>query len=166
MTLGNPGSNRFPRTKQVTGIWSVAEKIKNLTDNQNNVLLLVDGKGMIKIFRSPTNFEGTLLRPSHKVACLTGLGCLAICVQLDVSSAVADCKMNTPTRDELAACLIAKEVGNLPVPDLAPNKNEIFSYEGSNVMMPAPWLRNAVLGADTDSPLALIPIVKQGLRAR
>ncbi len=62
-----------------------SEKIKNLADNQNNVFLLVDGNGLIKIFHSPKNFGGTLLHPLHKVACLTGLGRSAICVQLDVT---------------------------------------------------------------------------------
>jgi hypothetical protein len=56
------------------------QKVKNLTDSQNNVFLAADGKKMIKIFHSLENFGGTLLRPSNKVACLTGLGCSAICV--------------------------------------------------------------------------------------
>lgn len=89
---------------------SELEKIKHLTNNQNNVFLLVNGAGLIKIYHSPKNFGGTLLCPSHKVACLTGLGCLAICVQLTVASAFADCKMNTPTSEELAACTTAENV--------------------------------------------------------
>ena len=59
---------------------SEAEKLKNLTDNHNNVFLLVDNNRLIRIFHSPKNFGGTLLRPSNKVACLTGLGRSAICV--------------------------------------------------------------------------------------
>ena len=31
---------------------SATEKIKNLTDNQNNVFLLVDGAGLIKLYHS------------------------------------------------------------------------------------------------------------------
>lgn len=144
---------------------SEGDKIKNLTDNQNNVFLSVDGNGMIKVFHSPKNFGGTLLRPSNKVACLTGLGRLAICVQLDVTSAISDCKMNTPTSEELAACTTAQNVRDLAIPDENPDGDGLFSYEGSNIMLPAPWLRDTILNADTLSPFELIPIVLTAARA-
>ena len=138
---------------------SELEKIKHLTDNQNNVFLLVDGAGLIKIYHSPKNFGGTLLRPSHKVACLTGLGRSAICVQLNVASAFADCKMNTPTSEELAVCTTAENVRDLPIPNADPDEEGTFTYEASNIMIPAPWLRDTIINADTQSPFELIPIV-------
>ncbi len=139
---------------------NTADKIKTLSDNQNNVFLLVDGNGLIKIYHSPKNFGGTLLRPSHKVVCLTGLGRSAICVQLNVASAFADCKMNTPTSEELAACTTAKNVRDLPIPNNDPDEDGDFSYAGgSNIMIPAPWLRDTIMNADTQSPFELIPIV-------
>ncbi len=78
------------------------EKINNLPDNPNNVFLTADGNRMIKIFHSPKDFGGTLLHPTHKVASLTGIGRSAICAQINITPAVAECKMNTPTREELA----------------------------------------------------------------
>ena len=138
---------------------SAIEKIKNLTDNQNNVFLLVDGTGLIKVYHSPKNFGGTLLRPSNKVACLTGLGRSAICVQLNVASAFADCKMNTPSSEELAACTTAENVRDFPIPAAEPDEEGDFTYEGSNIMLPAPWLRDTIMNADTQSPFELIPIV-------
>lgn len=135
------------------------EKVKNLTDNVNNVFLAVDGKRMIKIFHSPKNFGGTLLRPSHKVACLTGLGRSEICVQIDLTSAVADSKLVTPSIEEFEACTTAQDVRDLPIPDIIPGENEVYSYEGSNIMLPAPWLRDTIMNADTLDPFELIPIV-------
>ncbi len=83
------------------------EKVKNITDSPNNVFLTADEKKMIRIFHSPKNIGGMLLHPLNKVACLTGLGCSAICVQLDSTLAVADCKLVTPTIVDFEACLTA-----------------------------------------------------------
>jgi hypothetical protein len=102
------------------------------------VVLLVDKNVMIKIFHSPKNFGGMLLHPLNKVPCLTGLGCLLICKQLNVTLAVSNCKMNNPSKEELAAYLTAQDVRDLPVPNINPNKNGVFSYKDSNIMLPAP----------------------------
>ncbi len=134
------------------------EKIKNLTDNQNNVFLLADWNRKIRILHSPKDFGGTLLRPTHKVACLTGIGRSALCVQINVASAVSVCKMNTPTREELANCATADDIQNLPLPDDQPDENGLFSYEGANIMIPAPWLRDAIINADSNDPFEIIPI--------
>jgi hypothetical protein len=94
---------------------SKLEKVKNLTDSQNNVFLAADGKKMIKIFHSPKNIRGMLLCPLNKVGCLTGLGCSAICVQLDPTLAVADCKLVTPMIVDFEACLTAQDIRDLQV---------------------------------------------------
>ena len=104
---------------------SAIEKIKNLTDNQNNVFLLVDGTGLIKVYHSPKNFGGTLLRPSNKVACLTGLGRSAICVQLNVASAFADCKMTLPLRKSLQPAQRPRMYAIFQSPQRNPMKKEI-----------------------------------------
>ena len=85
---GNRNMEAF--TESLNSGKSKFKKVKNLTDSQNSVFLAVDGKKMIKIFHSPKNFGGTLLHPSNKVTCLTGLGRSAICVQLDPTLAIAD----------------------------------------------------------------------------
>jgi hypothetical protein len=135
------------------------EKVKNLTDSQNNVFLAVDGKKMIKIFHSPKNFGGRLLSPSNKVVCLTGLGCSAMCMQLDPISAFTDCKLVTPTFVEFEACLTAQNVPDLQVPSAKPENGGFYSYEGSNIVLPAPWLQDTNLNTDTQDPFKLIPIV-------
>ncbi len=114
---------------------------------------------MIKIFHSPRNFGGTLLCPSNKVPCLTGLGRSRICLQLDPTLAPADCKLVTPTIVDFEACLTAQEVRDLQVPSAEPENGGFYSYEGSNIMLPAPWLRDTILNADTQDPFELIPIV-------
>ncbi len=87
------------------------------------------------------------------------MGRSAICVQINVTLAVSDCKFNTPTSKELAACVTAQNVRDLPIPDAAPDADGIFSYKGSNIMMPAPWLRDTIINAETNDPFELIWIV-------
>jgi hypothetical protein len=96
------------------------EKFKILTDSQNNVFFAVDRKKMIKIFHSLKNFGGTLFCPSNKVACLTGLNCSAICVQLDPTLALTDCNLVSPTIVEFEACLTAQDIRYLQVPSAKP----------------------------------------------
>jgi hypothetical protein len=146
-------------TKLLNSGKSKFKKVKNLTDSQNKVFLAADRKKRIKIFHSPKNFGGTLLHPSTKVACLTGLGCLAICMQLDPISALADCKLVTSLIVDFEACLRAKYVRNLQVPSAEPENGGFYSYKGSNIMLPAPWLQDTILNADTKDPFELIPIV-------
>ncbi len=125
----NPGKSKF-------------EKFKNLTDSQNNVFLAVDGKMMIKIFHihSPKNFGETLLCPSNKVVCLTGLGRSAICMQLDPTLALTDCKLVSTMIVEFEAFLTAQDIRDLQVPGTEPENGGFYSKKGSNIMLPAPWL--------------------------
>jgi hypothetical protein len=79
-----------------------------------------------------------LLHPLNKVVCLTGLGSSAICMQLDPTSALADCKLVTPSIVEFEACLTAQDIRDLQVPSAEPENGGFYSYEGSNIMLPAP----------------------------
>ncbi len=47
----------------------------------------------------------------------------------------------------------------MQVPSAEPENGGFYSYEGSNIMLPAPWLQDTVLNADTQRPFKLIPIV-------
>jgi hypothetical protein len=114
---------------------------------------------MIKIIHSPKNFGGTLLHPSNKVVCLTGLGHPAICVQLDLTMALEDCKLVTPIIVDYEACLTAQDVRDLQVPSAKPEHGGFYSYKGSNIMLPAPWLQDSILNTDTQDPFKLITIV-------
>jgi hypothetical protein len=152
-------------TKLLNSGKSKFEKVKNLTDSPNNVFLAADGKKMIKIFHSPKNFGRMLLCPSNKVVCLTGLGRLAKCVQLDSMLVVTHCKLVTPTIVDFLACLVAHDVSDLQVPSAEPENGGFYSYEGSNMMLPAPWLQDTILNTVTQDPFELIPIALTAAKA-
>lgn len=46
-----------------------------------------------------------------------------------------------------------------------PDEEGDFTYEGSNIMLPAPWLSDTIMNADTQSPFELIPIVLAAAQA-
>jgi hypothetical protein len=66
-------------------------------------------------------------------------------VNINLTSALADCNIVVPTVDELAACTTAQEVAAIP----APNVNGLVGFEGSAIFIPAPALRNAILASNT-----------------
>jgi hypothetical protein len=80
-------------------------------------------------------------------------------MQLDPTSALADCKLVTPTIVSFEACLTAQDVCDLQVPSAKPENGGFYSYEDSNIMLPAPWLQDTILNTDTQDPFKLIPIV-------
>ena len=70
-----------------------------------------------------------------------------------------------PTFAELASCTTAENVRDLPIPNMEPDEDGLFSYEASNIMLPASCLRDSIMNADTQTPFELIPIVLAAARA-
>ena len=68
------------------------------------------------------------------------------------SSALADCNFDAPSLTAYKNCKDAKELANL-----ATDGDDTF--KGSSMFVLAPFARDAVIGADTNDPLKLIPIV-------
>jgi hypothetical protein len=73
--------------------------------------------------------------------------------------AFADCKLVTPLIVDFEGCLTAQDVHDLQVPSAKPENGGFYSYKGSNIMLPAPWLQDTILNGDTQDPFELIPIV-------
>jgi hypothetical protein len=61
-------------------------------------------------------------------------------VQLDLTSAIADCKLVIPAIVEFENCLTAQDACDLQVPSAEPEDGGFYSYKGSNIILPAPWL--------------------------
>ena len=77
---------------------------------------------------------------------------LTTCVELVLSSALADCNFDAPSLRDYKTCKEAKELANIPT-----NGNGTFN--GLSMFIVAPFVRDAVIGAGTKDPLELIPIV-------
>lgn len=56
---------------------------------------------------------------------------------------------------DLAACTTKEEVAAFDIPP----ENGIVGFEGSNIILPAPFARDAILNSGSRDPFELIPIV-------
>jgi hypothetical protein len=55
----------------------------------DTVILAADKSRYFMILHSPKNFGGTRTCPDNKVSCMLGLGSLAICILVDLNTALA-----------------------------------------------------------------------------
>ena len=93
--------------------------------------------------------------------CLLGTGSLATALEVNHLTLMADCNLVTPTIDALRECTTATEVAEIE----APNENGLVTYPGSATFLPAPWLAEAVIAANSSDPFLLITIVNAAATA-
>jgi hypothetical protein len=74
---------------------------------------------------------------------------------------MAECNLVTPTIDALRECKTAIEVAEVE----APNENDLVTYPDSATFLPAPWLAEAVIAANSSNPFLLITIVNAAAKA-
>ena len=72
-----------------------------------------------------------------------------------------DCNLVTPTIDALCECTTATEVAELEAPD----ENSLVTYPGSASFLPAPWLADVVIAANSSDPFLLITVVNAAATA-
>ena len=87
--------------------------------------------------------------------CLLGTGTLAKPLEVNHLTLMEDCNLVTLTIDALHECTTAIEVAEVE----APNENGLITYPGSATFLPAPWLAEAVIAANSSDPFLLITIV-------
>jgi hypothetical protein len=139
---------------------SEEEKLRSLVEDIDTVILAADANNKIMILHSPKNFGGTRSRPDNKVVCMLGMGAHAMCIFIDLRSALADCQIVVPAETDLSDCESAQDVANIS----APEENGLVGFEGSSIFIPAPVLRDAILASGTNEPFELIPIVTEAAR--
>jgi hypothetical protein len=93
--------------------------------------------------------------------CLLGTGALGTALEVNPLTLMAECNLVTPTIDALRECTTAIEVAKVE----APNENGIVTYLASATFLPAPWLAEAVIAANSSDPFLLITIVNAAATA-
>ena len=116
------------------------------------LLLIVNNSKEVSIIHHTHNFGGTLLCPTHKVGCLVGMGPNATLVVLDHRSALSPVIAFVPPIGDIKACLMAEALAALPIPC----PRGVVNLEGINCFIPAPFLHNVILLADSFAPLTLV----------
>ncbi len=118
-----------------------------------NVILVANSTKGIAVLYNPHNFGGILLRPTNKVGCLFRTGPVSIPIIVDHKAALLSIQEIVPTIEDINAGLTINDLSTLPTPDDAAG---VINLETLRNFFPAPFLCNAILAADSLSPLALI----------
>ena len=74
---------------------------------------------------------------------------------------MTECNLVTPTIDVLWECTTETKVAEVE----APEENNIVTYPGSASFLPAPWLADAVIAANSSNPFFLIATVNAAATA-
>ena len=119
------------------------------------VLFAADSNKKLLVLHSFKNAGGTLFHPEKKLMFLSGTGEIATVFEVNPLTLTADCNLVTPTIDALRECTTATEVAELEAPD----ENGFVTYSGSASFLPAPWLADAVIAANSSDPFLLITVV-------
>ena len=151
-TNGDGNKNLMSYSNALSSGLTEEEKIRNLTENVNDVVAGVDAENKIMLFHSCANLGGTRARAAHKIVALVGMDQLTYCVEIVISSALTDCNFDAPSLTAYTNCKESKELANLAT-------DGDGTFNGSSMFVVAPFVRDAVIGADTNDPLELIPIV-------
>jgi hypothetical protein len=93
--------------------------------------------------------------------CLSGTGEIATAFEVNLITLTADCNLVTPIIDALRECTTSTEVAKLEAPD----ENCRVTYPGSASFLPAPWLADAVIAANSSDPFLLITVVNAAATA-
>ncbi len=129
-----------------------AKKLRSLVKEIDTVILAADASRNIMILHSPKNFGGTRTLPDNKVSCMLGLGSQAICILIDLKTALTNCNIVVPTVHKLYECETAHDLSIIPVPE----ETGMVGFEGLAIFIPGPVLRNAILMSNTKDPFELI----------
>jgi hypothetical protein len=132
-----------------------------LTADPDLGLFATDSNKKVLVLHSFKNAGGTLLHPENKTMCILGTGSLATALEVNHLTLMADCNLVTPTINALRECTTATEVTEIE----APNENGLVTYPGSATFLPAPWLAEAVIAANSSDPFLLITIVNAAATA-
>ena len=131
---------------------SSEERVKNMTEDKNEIVACVDGDGKIQLVHSISNLGRTRARSNKKILGIIGMDNQGICVELVESSMVSDCVLDAPSLGAYRRCQTAEYLG-----EIEPDGGGAFG--GSPAFIMAPFLRAAVLHAGTNETLDLIPAV-------
>ena len=125
------------------------ERVESLVEEIDTVILAADADAQLLIIHSPKRFGGTRSRATGKIVGLMGLGAEAQRVIINEDTAVLACKIKTPTFGAIRGCALGTDIEGL-------RSSSSVTFEGAAIFIPAPWLRDVILMADTRDPIEII----------
>ena len=75
-----------------------------MVEDVDSMFFAADGEKMVQSYHSLKNLGGTRLRKENKVIPLFGIGPVAVCVELNLESALKECNLKAPKPETLLKC--------------------------------------------------------------
>jgi hypothetical protein len=145
-------------TRVFTQAWAQvvpsARKLTTITNDASIAVLALDTNNKVMILHSFKILGGTHLNPTNKYACLIGTGRVTSAVFVDETTLLATCNVTMPTYVSIIACIDKAEIEALALPP--PIAAAPSNFQCSASFLPAPWLLEAVLNANSSNPAMLI----------
>ena len=113
LLAGNKEGNKMMLefSNAITATKSVREKSLSLVKEVDSVIFISDKNGRPNMVHSPMNFRGTRTRDKKQIACLLGIGPLAMAVILNERQATKNCKIAMSTLNTMHTCTTAETKG-------------------------------------------------------
>jgi len=152
-TVNESGDRNIAGFNGAVGFEASQDKKMTTLHQSNGFYFTANLRNVILFLHNPTNFGGTLLRPTDKVGCLVGIGSKAIPAIVDHQVALLSIQKVVSPITDIDACNTIDELNALPT---TPEIGGIVNLEGLQTFFPAFFLRNAILVEDTFPPLVLV----------
>ena len=136
---GNQKINAFTEASLLQN--SKKNRLSNITEELDYVVLTGDGFNKVQILHSIKNVGGTRLRPANKILALIGQGPNSVPVIVDEESLLADVDICSPKFEDLVACKLVEAIRALTTP----GNRAAVRLHGSGFFLLAPTIRDAVL---------------------
>jgi hypothetical protein len=92
---------------------------------------------------------------------MLGMGTQLVSILVDLNLVLANCNIIVPTINELVSrCATAQEVKDIPIPAT----NGLVGFEGLEIFIPGPFLRDAIITLNSNDPFNLIPCMNSRAR--
>ena len=127
------------------------DRLKSVTEDEDNVLVAADGSGGALVAHSVANRGGTIRRKKKKFIAIVGMDQEGVAIELMEESLAVDCSFAAPSHSNYDGCKDEKEFRNLK----PPSKGRKNNFKGANCMLLAPYLVDAIAGEDSSDPSKL-----------
>ena len=128
---------------------TIEDRIKTLTQDPDDVVACADSEGKVNLIHSMKNLGGRLRRPEDKILALVGMDSEAVVVEVVKSSLAKGCNFKAPKLSDYKKCDTREQLKKL--------KANSGPSTVSSAFILAPFLFEAMISADSNDPLELIP---------
>ena len=128
----NEDENKAPSgfTNALNSKLDKKDKIRNVSIDKDNVILMVDGEGKVSLAHSITNLGGTLRRPKNKVVGIMGLAPRGTGFKFVEKSFANDCVFEAPKLKDYKKCKSKEDLAKIKASNNAEFKESSSFFVG------------------------------------